>query len=90
MQGYGALFRDGDYYVGEFYIDKYYGEGTLFSKEGWTYTGEFMKGLRQGKGKLTNKDGTVVEGEWKDDKWVDPSIEVPRESSRGSRSLLLL
>ena len=66
-KGY-ILWRDGDFYEGEFQGNKKHGQGKWVSKNGHVYEGEWEAGKRHGKGKWVTKNGDIYEGEYNADK----------------------
>ncbi len=54
------LSADGDKYVGEFYDDKFHGQGTYTYTNGNKYIGEFMNGSYHGQGTYTYANGGQI------------------------------
>ncbi|CAL6053979.1 Conserved_hypothetical protein [Hexamita inflata] len=61
----GILQRNGDYYEGYLYNNKYHGEGILNYKNGSNYTGNFSNGHCNGEGFLELSNGDYYTGNWK-------------------------
>ena len=73
MHGKGLLiWKDGNRYLGNFYLDKRQGRGVFTWKDGRTYDGSFQNSKQHGEGVYT-KNGVKKKGMWengKNTKWI--------------------
>jgi hypothetical protein len=60
------LFKNGDYYNGQWINDKMSGMGRLDFKNGDCYVGDFVRNKRDGQGMCTYADGGTYDGAWSD------------------------
>ena len=60
--------KNGHYYLGDFFEDKFHGYGIYKWGEDRTYEGDWLNGKMDGKGKLKLKDGSYYDGEFKQGK----------------------
>lgn len=62
------LYRNEDFYEGEFVASKKHGSGTYrYTEKGESYTGFFSQDLRDGEGKYLEKNGNCYTGQWAKD-----------------------
>jgi hypothetical protein len=62
---------NGDWYEGDFELDKRTGKGTYHWANGERYEGEWLNDKRNGKGTLYGKDNKVIlDGTWSNDEFV--------------------
>lgn len=58
------LFRNGDWYAGEYFGDKIHGFGVYHFANGHCYEGSWHEGRKQGYGMYTFRNGDTRCGEW--------------------------
>ena len=59
-------------YEGNYFNDKYEGEGKYFWENGKYYIGQFKDGLKNGKGTLHFSNGNIKKmGDWINDKFIE-------------------
>ena len=70
--GEGTLnYNNGDFYTGQWAMDKPNGFGIFVSQTEGTYTGTFVNGLRDGSGRMIYTNGDLYDGGWRRDLFHD-------------------
>jgi hypothetical protein len=73
--GEGKLdFNNGDFYIGQWQMDRFHGFGISFCAVEGIYEGMFVAGFKEGHGKMRYKNGGVYEGSWRRDLYKDKGI----------------
>ena len=66
-----SIYKNGQYYIGEFKDGSRHGQGTYWYEDGRKYVGEYENNKRNGKGMEYTADGQIfMEGEWVDGQYV--------------------
>ena len=70
LEGNGKyIYKNGNYYIGQFKNDKFNGKGILYNKNGnIIYEGDFINGKIEGNGKHFYKNGQYYVGQFKNNK----------------------
>ena len=82
-EGKGKIvFKNGEFYEGEFRSGHIHGTGTYHFPDGGVYVGEFDEGKRKGTGTMTWPDGSTYSGKWIHNKRSGKGVYIDANGNR--------